>query len=57
MVKINEKIKPICCSYWEFNRGTSWLGLQDIVGPKPRWQFIEVTGIYYLKVKKGTIDW
>lgn len=36
IAKINEEIEPICYSYWDLNRGTSWLGLRGIGEPKPK---------------------
>lgn len=54
---MNKEIEPICCSYWELNKGTSRLGLRGISRPKPRWQFIEAIDAYYWKAGEGGIDW
>ena len=53
--KINAEIEPIAKETWELNNGVKRLGLRNMPGKKPEWNFNKSTG-KIVRDGKGGID-
>lgn len=57
LAKINEALEPECKAAWELETGMRRMGLRNLPGKKPQWNFTAKNGKVTIEGKKGGITW
>ncbi len=57
LAKINEELEPGAKLQWELETGIRRMGLRNLGGKKPTWNFSAKTGKVTISGKKGGINW